>query len=100
MCYRIHSCGADLRSRCRGALLQDLEGQALEEHERGALTLEESDCFKRSRRDVVPLRLSFLFCFSNWVAPPPCVFFHYCGTDLRSGCRQTTLNTLMVGHSG
>ena len=40
---RIHSYGTDLRSRCRGAPLKGLEGQALEEHERGALTLEESD---------------------------------------------------------
>ena len=38
-------------------------------HEKGALTLEESDCAKRSRRDVDPMRLSFLSCFSNWVAP-------------------------------
>ena len=63
MCCRIHSYGTDLRSRCQGALLQGLEGQALEEHESGAPTLEESDGVKRARRDVEPcgtgLRLRF-----------------------------------------
>ena len=55
MCCRIHSYGTDLRSRCQGALIQGLlEGQALEEHERGSLTLEESDGVKRSRRDDEP----------------------------------------------
>ena len=54
MCCRIHSYGTDLRSRCQGALLPGLEGQAPEEHERGALTLEESDGVKRSRRDDEP----------------------------------------------
>ena len=54
MCCWIHSYGTDSRSECRGAPLQDLEGQALEERERGSLTLEESDYAKRSRRDVEP----------------------------------------------
>ena len=54
MCCRIHSYGTDLRSRCQGALLQGLEDQALEEHESGAPTLEESDGVKRARRDVEP----------------------------------------------
>ena len=65
MCCRIHSYGTDLRSRCRGAPLQFFEGQAQEEHGRGALTLEESDYAKRSRRDVEPLGLIFRFCFRN-----------------------------------
>ena len=40
--------------------------------------------------------LSFLFCFRNWVAPPPDVLFLSCGNDLRSGCQQTPLKTLRV----
>ena len=34
--------------------LHDLEGQALEEHQRGAPTLEESGSAKRSRRGTSP----------------------------------------------
>ena len=43
-----------------------------------------------------PVGLSFLFRFRNWVAPPPDVFFHSCGNDLRSGYQQTPLKTLRV----
>ena len=67
---RIHSNGTDLRSRCQSAIPQGLEGQALEEHERGALTLEESDGLKRSRRDVEPCGTEFSVLFQELGGTP------------------------------